>query len=169
MKKTTVISLFLSEKKYLIFNKKISTDSFNFFVTKYIIKKNILDNMCDRYGCEKGEINIKKRMERITKLQKNEILAGSIHRGGGKLAESHFSSGSTVTRNGLEYACLVNKIPLIGEENKKNYLRIMLEYVDDNLQKKDKTYIKNFTSVELKRFKKDINYLTKTIGIEYEN
>jgi len=80
---------------------------------------------------------LQKRIERITKLQKIEILAGIIHRGGGKLAESHFSSGSTVTRNGLEYACLVNKIPLIGEKNKKNYLRIMLEYVDDNLQKKD--------------------------------
>jgi hypothetical protein len=45
---------------------------------------------------------------------------------------------------------------------------LLLKYID-NLQKKDKTYIKNFTSVELKRFKKDINYLTKTIGIEYEN
>ena len=45
---------------------------------------------------------------------------------------------------------------------------LLLKYID-NLSKKDKKYIKNFVSVDLKRFKKDINYLTKTIGIEYEN
>ena len=45
---------------------------------------------------------------------------------------------------------------------------INIKYID-NLSKKDKKYIKNFVSVDSKRFKKDINYLTKTIGIEYEN
>jgi hypothetical protein len=45
---------------------------------------------------------------------------------------------------------------------------LLLKYID-NLSKKDKKYIKNFVSVDSKKFKKDINYLTKTIGIEYEN
>ena len=45
---------------------------------------------------------------------------------------------------------------------------LLLKYID-NLSKKDKKYIKNFVSVDSKRFKKDINYLTRTIGIEYEN
>jgi hypothetical protein len=80
---------------------------------------------------------LENKIEKVTKLQKIEILAGIIHNGSGELKESHFSSGSTVTRKGLEYACLVNKIPLIGKNTKKNYLRILLEYVGDNLQKND--------------------------------
>ena len=76
---------------------------------------------------------LQNRIESIKKLQKVEILAGIIHNGGGELETSHFSSGSTVTREGLEYACLVNQIPFNGRKNKKNYLKIMLEYVGEEL------------------------------------
>tara|TARA_B110000008_G_C16889976_1_gene532440 strand:- start:499 stop:870 length:372 start_codon:yes stop_codon:yes gene_type:complete len=73
------------------------------------------------------------KIEKIQDLQKVEILAGIIHNGGGILETSHFSSGSTVTREGLEYACFVNKIPFSGGKNKKNYLRIMLNSVGEEL------------------------------------
>lgn len=80
---------------------------------------------------------LQNRIESIEKLQKVEILAGIIHNGGGDLEISHFSSGSTVTRAGLEYACLVNQIPFDGKGNKKNFLRAMLEYFGDELLDSD--------------------------------
>jgi hypothetical protein len=76
---------------------------------------------------------LQNRIQSIKKLQKVEILAGIIHNGGGDLDISHFSSGSTVTRAGLEFACLVNQIPVHGKKNKKKYLKTMLEYVGDEL------------------------------------
>ena len=97
-------------------------------------------NKASRFSTRIEEIEkriLKNKIDSIKKLQKVEILAGIIHNGGGDLSLSHFSSGSTVTRNGLEYACQINNITLHGRRTKKNYLRIMLESVGDNLLEDD--------------------------------
>jgi|GEM_PF-2849706 hypothetical protein len=88
------------------------------------------------------------RIERINKLEKVEILAAIIHFGNGNLEDLHFSSGSTVTRQGLEYACLVNNISIYGKKSKKNYLKIMLESVGEKLL--DDDFIDNGSTVKTK-------------------
>ena len=42
---------------------------------------------------------------------------------------SHFSSGSTVTRYGLEFACIINGIELPRNKTKENLLGALLRHV----------------------------------------
>ena len=62
-------------------------------------------------------------------MQKQEVLALIIAHGGMKIEEEDFSSGSTVTKIGLERACASNGIDIPKPSTKKNLVGALLSHV----------------------------------------
>ena len=77
------------------------------------------------------------RRERVSDLEKVEVLACIISHGGGELKTSHFSDGSTVTRDGLEFACIINGIELPQNKTKENLLGALLRHVGKSMIPRD--------------------------------
>ena len=65
----------------------------------------------------------------MNNMQKQEVLALIIAHGGMKIEESDFSSGSTVTKAGLERACISNGIEIPKPSTKKNLVKALLSHV----------------------------------------
>ena len=63
-------------------------------------------------------------------MQKQEVLALIIAHGGMRIEEADFSSGSTVTKTGLERACASNGIAIPNPSTKKNLVKALLSHVE---------------------------------------
>ena len=62
-------------------------------------------------------------------MQKQEVLALIIAHGDMKIEHDDFSSGSTVTKTGLERACASNGIAIPNPSTKKNLVKALLSHV----------------------------------------
>ena len=62
-------------------------------------------------------------------MQKQEVLALIIAHGDMKIEYDDFSSGSTVTKTGLERACASNGIAIPNPSTKKNLVKALLSHV----------------------------------------
>jgi hypothetical protein len=63
-------------------------------------------------------------------MQKQEVLSLIISHGGMKIEEEDFSVGSTITRAGLERACVSNGVAIPYPPTKKNTLMALLKHVN---------------------------------------
>jgi len=68
--------------------------------------------------------------ESASSLKKVEILSCIISHGGLELETDDFSDGSTVTRTGLERACIANGVTIPKPMTKKTLLTALLNYVN---------------------------------------
>tara|TARA_Y100000589_G_C27140713_1_gene624566 strand:- start:696 stop:1070 length:375 start_codon:yes stop_codon:yes gene_type:complete len=76
--------------------------------------------------------------EREIKFQKVEILAAILNQVGEDLESNHFSSGSTVTRTGLQASCkAICGIDNVERMSKKACLGTMLNFFGDELEEGD--------------------------------
>ena len=77
-------------------------------------------------------------IEREIKFQKVEILAAILNQIGEELESNHFSSGSTVTRSGLQAACkTICRDTYVDGMSKKACLETMLNFFGDDLREGD--------------------------------
>ena len=78
-----------------------------------------------------GNIRIQKILdESASSLKKVEILSCIISHGGLELETNDFSGGSTVTRTGLERACIANGVTIPKPKTKKKLLISLLNHVN---------------------------------------
>jgi|APSaa5957512535_1039671.scaffolds.fasta_scaffold28499_2 hypothetical protein len=82
--------------------------------------------------------------ESASSLKKVEILSCIISHGGLELEDDDFSDGSTVTRTGLERACIANGVTIPKPITKKTLLIALLNhvnrpYIEGDLHKKGST------------------------------
>ena len=82
--------------------------------------------------------------ESASSLKKVEILSCIISHGGLELETDDFSDGSTVTRTGLERACIANGVTIPKPITKKTLLIALLNhvnrpYIEGDLHKKGST------------------------------
>ena len=77
-------------------------------------------------------------VEREIKFQKVEILAAILNQVGENLEANHFSSGSTVTRTGLQASCkAICQIDNVETMSKKACLATMLNFFGDEIKEGD--------------------------------
>ena len=82
--------------------------------------------------------------ESASSLKKVEILSCIISHGGLELETDDFSDGSTVTRTGLERACIANGVTIPKPMTKKTLLTALLNhvnrpYIEGDVHKKGST------------------------------
>ena len=82
--------------------------------------------------------------ESASSLKKVEILSCIISHGGLELETDDFSDGSTVTRTGLERACIANGVTIPKPMTKKTLLIALLNhvnrpYIEGDVHKKGST------------------------------
>ena len=65
----------------------------------------------------------------MSDMQKQQVLASIISHGNLKIEAIDFSSGSTITKAGLERACISNGIDIPKPSTKKNLVKALLSYV----------------------------------------
>ena len=70
-------------------------------------------------------------------MQKQEVLALIIAHGGMRIEEADFSSGSTVTKAGLERACISNGVAIPVPSTKKKLVKSLLSHVGKSYVKGD--------------------------------